>query len=896
MTPSFRSIRRFVVGRGDLLREVDDEISFHLESAARDLMAAGFEPEPAREEARRRFGDTDGYRRACHRIDRRALGAKRRGELVHDLLADLSVAARSLRRSKSFLLTTVATLAVAILAVTAVYSVVHAVLQEPLPLPGGDRWMLLVETNPEFRWADAPVAPANLFDWRQRSTSFDAMTAYIDNQGTLTLTGEGEPELVVAQGVLDDFMAQLGIAPALGPGFDTGNTFAADEKTVALSFDFWQRRFGGDPKILGRVLTLDGEARTVVAVMPRGFSFPVEGIEAWIPLRWSPEDQQAAWFRRAHFLRAIGRLAPGVSPRQAAAELEVIAGQLSEEYPEFNRVMGATLMPLREWIVGRVRRPLAILLAAVAVVLLVACLNVASLQVARALPRTREIAIRRALGAGRGRIVRQLLTESLLLALLGCAVGIPAGLWATRALVRLAPEGLPRAAEIAVSRPVILWVLAATLATMLLFGLIPALRFSGIGAQASLRQASGTGTGRQRVRGLLIASEIALAVLLVAGSGLLVRSLFSLQRVDAGFDPEGVLTAGVFLPKEQYPAADQIRSFFEQLRDRAAALPGVETAATTDQLPLSGTNWTSGYSIEGATPAAMDTSNGLGAGGEIHHRTVSESYFQTLRVPLAAGRFFDATDGPDSAAVVVINQTLARQLFGDESPLGRRITFDRPASEDSTWRTIIGVAGDELIDALDAAPRPEVLALDRQDADRSPTLLLRTSVPPLSVLPALRELVHQLDSDLPLEEPRTLSQHVDATLTTERFLTVLVLLFADLALALAMLGIYGLTAYTVHQRHREIGIRLALGAKGRQVAAMLLRQTALLTLLGLAAGLTLAVLTGRALEGQLYGVGGADPVTFAAVAAAVAGVALLASYLPARRAARIDPAVTLRQE
>ena len=886
----FRRLRRFTFGGADLRRAVDDEFTFHLETATRELIAAGLDPRAAREEAERRFGDREAFRAACQRIGRRRRRAQWRGELMHDVVQDLHFALRGFRQSPGFVVAAVLTLALGIGATTAIFSVVYGVLLKPLPLPDPDRLVTLWESNPERRWTQADAAPANLLDWRERSRTLADVTAYIWRASHIALSGAGEPTVLPGVRVFGNFFSVLGTPPVVGRGFRFEESWDGEDRVVVIGDGFWRRRFGADPGIVGRAITLDGVDRVVVGVMPPGFSYPFPGTDVWIPFGFTPAYRQSVAFRRAHFVRPVARLRPGVSVAQAREDLETIAAQLSKEYPETNATMGAGITPLSEWTAGGTRPTLLILLGSVALVLVVACANVANLQLARGTLRRRELAVRSALGAGRGRLCRQLLTESVALAIAGGAVGLSLGFAGLRALLALSPGDLPRQSEIGLHGPVLLFAVAVTLVTGLLFGFAPALHAARASADRTLRGGGRSGTaGRrdQRARSVLVVSEIALAAVLVVAAGLLLRSFGVLIQLDPNFHPAGTIAVDLSLPRARYDEVDRVTGFYRRLLDRARALPGVVSAGLSDGLPLEAPGWSGDFAIAGRAREDF--------GVEFRHRRTSPDYFATLGVPILAGRnFTDADDG--TVPVALVSESLARHYFAGSDPLGQRLTFDRYPTAASVWRTIVGVVADEKYDRLGAPGGDVIYEPFLQSPSGSITLVVRAAVAPLSILDGLRAQVAALDPAIPLDRPRTLDEVVDHSLARERFLTLLVGLFAAVALALALVGIYGLMAFAVSQRRREIGIRIALGAVGRQVLGLVVGRALALVVIGLALGLVGALLAVRLLRGVLYQVSATDPATFAAVAAVLAATALAASYLPARRAARIDPVETLRQE
>jgi putative ABC transport system permease protein len=886
----YRRVRRFTFGRREVEREVEDELAFHLEQSCRELAATGLDPQAAREEALRRFGDLERYRATTCEIDRRRRRLERGGEIMIDLIGDLRFALRSFRKSPGFVAGVVLTLALGIGGTTAIFSVVYAVLLKPLPFPAPDRLVQLWEKNPERGWTFADAAPANFLDWRQRAKSFTDVTACGSFGNPISLAGDGDPESLTSWAIYPNFFSVLGVPPLYGRGFTEDEAWQGKVESVVVSYGLFRRRFGGDPGLVGRTVELNGRARTVVGVMPPGFSFPQEGIDLWYPFDWEPANRDQVWFRRAHFVRTFARLAPGVSLAAARGELEGIAAQLETEYPETNQQMGAGASPLHESVVRESRPALLLLAGAVGLVLLVACANVAGLQLARGAVRRRELGMRAALGASGGRLARQLVTESLALALFGGAAGLALASWAGRGLVALVPGGLPRGGEIGLDGTVLAFAFAATLAAGLLFGLAPAIGAVWRSRAADLGggRSGTTNPDQQRARRLLVVAEVALALVLVTGAGLLLKSLHRLSEVDPGFDPQGGVAVQVSLPGARYGEPAQARDFFDQLRERARALPGVRAAALTDHLALSGSSWTSDFAIAGRGREDY----GVG----VHHRTVGPEYFRTLGVPLVGGRTFTSEDRPDAPRVVLVNDALARRYFPAGDAVGSRLCFDRYPDDNSVWRTIVGVVGDEKIDDLASPARPEIFESTTQDDQYSLYLVLRAAGDPLALVPSVRAAVHDLDPKLPLDSVTTLDDVVAKATARQRFLTLLLGLFAAVALTLAVVGVYGVIAYGVAVRRREIGIRMALGARLGRVLGGVLGEGLLLGAAGLLLGLAGALAATRLLSGMLFEVSTTDAGTFTAVAVVVAAVAAAASYLPARRAAAVDPAVTLRSE
>ncbi len=809
------------------------------------------------------------------------------------LKQDLGYAHRQLRRSPGFAAVALLTLALGIGANTTIFSAVNAVILRPLPFRDPGRLYMLAESNPDKGWVQAQVAPANMLDWKEQVRGFSNVAGYQDFPTGMTLTGRGAPQPLTLSVVTGNFFDVLGVRPELGRALRPAETWRGTEPVIVLTHSAWRLRFGGDPSILGRMITLDGQGYRVVGVMPRSLAFPYETMDGWIPEQWDPAYRSQVFFRRAHWLRAIARLAPGATATTANQELQAVVTRLQGQYPETNRVMGANMTPLHRYLVGDERTPLLVLLGAVGLLLLIACANVGNLLLVRISGRRRELAVRSALGAGRWRLGRQLLTESLVLSALGGLGGILVGWLGTRALEGLQPHGLLRVSHFAFDLRVLAFVAASTAVAGALFGAAPVLWTGRRNLGSALRErslAAGSGGGSPRLAGGLVVGEVALALLLVVGAGLLVRSFQRLQRVDAGFDPHGVLEVTLNLPSTRYDTREKVNAFWSELLRRVGAMPGVTDASATSVVPLSGrSGWTSDASVAGRPPDAYV--NGVA------HREVAPGYFRTMGVPVLRGRSFTEADDPSGTRVVVINQTLARQYFRGQDPIGQRICFDQHPDSTSVWRTIVGVVGDERQSSVALGSRIEIIApyYQAQNTNRI-SLLARSTGNPAALVPAIRRAVSAMDPELPLLEVRTMDEVHSASLARQRFMMTLLLLFAAIALVLAVVGVYGVVAQTERQRTREIGIRIALGARAPEVVRLVLRRGAVLILAGLAVGLIAALLVTRAMRSLLYGVAPTDLPTFAAVTLVLAAAGLLATWIPARRAARVDPVRALRSE
>jgi putative ABC transport system permease protein len=813
--------------------------------------------------------------------------------LMHSLIKDIHYGLRSFLKRPGFTAIAIVTLALGIGANTAIFSVVNAVLLNPLPYREPDRLIQFWETNPLKNWTQVTVAPANLFDWQKQSQSFTEFAAYSgsDKKGPglsgLELNTGREPQRLQGLSVTGNIFSVLGVDAFIGRTLREEETWQGKSAVVVLSYGLWQRHFGGDPKIVGQKITLNGVSREVVGVMPPDFYFPSKEADLWFPMGW--DQDQIAQLRGPHSLRAVGRLKSGVTMEQARAELKLIAARLEAQHPDTNTQMGVGLGPLKDWIVGDVQLPLVVLLVTVACVLLIACVNVANLLLVRAAARAREIAIRSALGAGQWRLVRQLLTESLVLAVVGSALGLLLALWFKDTLVAFSSGDIPRLEEARLDWRVLGFTLAATLLTTLLTGLVPALQNARPRLAAMLKdggQKGASGQGRH-VRNALVIAEIALALVLVAGAGLMVRSFLRLQKVDPGFDPNNVLTLRLTLPEARYKEDSQDRAFFEQAEQRVRSLPGVTAVGSTARLPLKGYRWTSNMTIEGRPPEDYVP--------DVRHEEMTPGYFRAIGLPLVQGRFFNESDQAKSQPVVIVNAALARRYFSTEDPIGKRIKFSKPTEQD-VWQTIIGVVGDAKQDSLRAEVKPEIYQSHLQRAQDNMTLVVRAVTDPQTLISAVREQIRALDPNLPMYDIKTMQAVMDESVARERFIALLLIVFAALALALAAIGIYGVMSYSVAQRTQEIGIRMALGATRQSVVRLVLKQGIALAVTGVAIGIVVSFALARVIVTLLFEVKPTDLITFSIATLVLLGAAVLASYVPARRATKVDPLVALRYE
>jgi putative ABC transport system permease protein len=803
---------------------------------------------------------------------------------------DVRSAARALGRSPGFSAAAVVVLALGIGAVSAIFAVVNAYLFRPLPFADPDRLVIVFETNPEFGWVDATAAPANLFDWREQVDAFADVSGYSELTDELTLLRDGEPEIVTGTEVMGNFFSTLGVPAALGRTFRLEETWAGESDVVVLSHDMWVSHFGGDPTVVGRRLEIGGQTPEIIGVMPAGFRFPHDDIQLWYPIGWDRAATTEAWFRRAHFVRAFARLAPSVTHEEADAALQVVVGRLQEQYPETNAVMGAGVTPMRAFLTRDVRTSLTVLLGAVSLLLLLACANVANLMLVRASERSREVALRRALGASRLRLIRQMLIESSLLATVGGAVGLALGWLGARALGATVPMGIGGATELALDHRVVGFTLGAAALSALVFGTAPAFR-AAVGDAGALSESSRrTTVGRRGLRtaGLLVSAQVALALLLVVGAGLMVRTFTSLSRVDAGFRAEGVLAVQFAVPAARYSERDDVLSFYDRFAAALEARPGIERVGTVGQLPVAGASWSSQFQAEDWPPERV--------GFEILHRRADRGYFEALGIPLVRGRMFEPTDVPGAPFVVLVNEAFAREHFPGEDPVGQRIAYDRAASPQSTWYEIVGIVGDQRQEGLSRPARPEVFESRDQDWGRNNWVVIRGPGEPAALVPTVRAVLHELDPLIPIARVRPLETVRTESMARERLVLTLLGVFGVVALLLAAVGVYAVTARAARRRTQEIGVRLALGARGSDVVGMMLRQALGVVMLGLAAGVLASLVATRALASLLFGVEPSDPATLASVVALLGGVALAACYVPARRATTVDPVTSLKSE
>ncbi len=797
------------------------------------------------------------------------------------LIQDLRYGCRALARSPGFTVVAVLTLALGIGATSAIFSVVHWVLLRPLPFPDPERLVLIAEHNLSKGWERFAVSPPNFLDWRERSRAFESMA--IANGTSLTVLGADEPERIQGLAVSSELLPLLGVAPTLGRTFRPGEDRPGAERVAVLRHEIWQRRFGADPSIVGRSISLSGDAYTVVGVMPAGFRFTAA--EIFVPMTLTADQLSE---RGSHWVFSIGRLAPGATRERAQAELETIAASLAEQYPDTNRGWGVRVDDMHENAVGRARPALTALSGAVAFVLLIACANVANLLLARATRRRHELAIRSALGARRSRLVRQMLTESLLLALAGGALGLLLAAWGIDALPALAADSLPRVRGIEVDRTTLAFTIGASLATVLLFGLVPALQASRDPAGAGMRDGARSGHGgRGRMRGALVVCEMALALVLLIGAGLLLESFRRVSSLSPGFDADHALTLELALPTARYPESTQQAEFFRAVLEKLAALPGVEAAGASTCVPLAGADEIYSIVLDGrpeVAPSDLPSAN---------YYAVSADYFRALGIPLRRGRYFTERDTATAPKVAIVDESFARRHFAGQDPLGQRL---RIGNAGAVPREIVGVVGPVTHYALESGPTIAMYEPYLQQPQEAMAVVLRSSIDPVSLTSAARRAVLEVDPAQPVYDVRTMDQVIASSLADRKLPMLLLVVFAGVALLLAAIGLYGVVSYAVVQRTHELGVRMALGARRADVVRLVLSHGLGLALAGVGIGLCASVLVTRATTRLLFGIAPTDPIVYGALSLVLVGVALVASLVPARRATRLDPLAALRSE
>jgi putative ABC transport system permease protein len=861
-------------------QELGAEMRFHIERQVEENLAAGMTPEEARRAAIKEFGGLEQVKEECRDTHR--------ANYAENLIKDIRYGFRMLSKSPAFTFFAVAILALGIAANSAIFSIADNVLLKPLPYRDSNRLVMVWEDARAYGFPKDTPAPGNFADWRSRNQVFLDVAA-VPYGGYFNLTGDGTPEQLEGKKVTANLFSLLGVSPALGRDFQSQDDIPGTPQVAILSHGLWVRRFGADPQIVGREISLNYQKCTVIGVMKQGFQFPDRATEIWIPAQFTKEMLAN---HESHYLNVFARLKPGISLKTANADLAAIASELEKEYPASNAKIGAFAAPLREEIAGDVRPAILMLVGAVTFVLLIACANVANLLLSRAASRRRELAMRLALGATRGRVIQQMLTESILLALFAGTAGLLLSIWGTKFLAALIPVGIAPIAEGGVDGRVLLFTLFVSLSTGVLFGIIPASRVSQFELTYSLKQGggqSGVGSGGYRFRDALVVSEVALAIVLLAGAALLMRSLENLYHLDPGFRADHVLVMRTPLPRPKYQAVARRRAFFDEVLAKVESLPGVVSAGYATWVPLTNDGGATGITIEGKPEPAP---------GNLlipNVRIISRDYMSALRMKLIDGRPFEQRDANGTLPVGLINQTMARNYWPGENPIDRRFKIGR-YREESPWITVIGIVGDVHQAGLDVAARAEMyLPYQQQDFGYEPEYLaVQTAGDPMALAETVRQQIWSVDKEQPVTGAMPLEDLVDENLASRKMQAALLSGFAALALLLVTLGIYAVLSFAVTERTQEIGVRVALGAQPSDVLRMILSQGFRLFLIGAAIGLSAAFALSRALVHLLFGVSAYDPASFASVTILLALVALLACYVPARRATRVDPLVALR--
>ena len=809
------------------------------------------------------------------------------------LIQDIRFGVRMLLKSPGVSIIATIALALGIGANTAIFSVVNAVLLRPLPFPNSEALMSVFGTSRERGVLRGSFSYPDFFDLRAQNSSFERISSYHD--GDFILTQHGEPVRLTGVVATSDLLPLLGVAPMLGRGFVPDEDKPSASRVVVLSHSMFEKYFNSDPNILNQPITLDGKAFTVVGVMPRAFQFPVQNdpVDLWTTITGDASGSDPITAQRgAHFLKVIGRLKPGVTEEKAQADADTIAARLAEQYPDTDSRHGMFIEQTLRSIVGDIRPALLILLGAVSFVLLIACANVANLLLARAMSRYKEMAIRSALGASRWRVVRQLLIESVLLSIVGGAIGLLLAVWWSDLLIALGKDDIPRAMHVSLDWRVLLYTFGISVFTGVLFGLAPAFHSSKTGLSETLKEGRGAGAGasKNRLRASLVVSEVAIAVVLLVGAGLLIKSLWRLNTVNPGLDPKNILTFNVALPEVKYPAERQTQ-FFSTLKKQLESMPGVQSASVVYPLPLSGERFSLSFEIDGKPVAKKDQPSA-------DFFNVDPGYFKTMGIPLIKGRDFDDRDQHKSPQVIIVSEKFVQQNFPGEEAIGKRIkpgisTFE---DEQTPWREIVGVVGDVKNRALNTDPRSVYYVPQAQVPFNQEIMVVKTTGDPHALVKAATKEVATLDGDLAVFGVKTMEEYISRSVSTPRFNTTLLSIFAAVALVLTVVGLYGVMSYAVAQRTNEIGIRLALGAQAKDVLSLIIGQGLRLVLLGLAIGLLGAFALMRVMAGLLFGVTAKDPMTFIVVSVVLAVIAMLACYVPARRATRVDPLEALRYE
>ena len=873
--------------------EIAEELAQHLEDVYQRSLRDGTTEAEAANAALQELATDELLQKEMRRSqtpfkEHAVAGGPTNSNVITDLLHDLRYAARLQRKNPGFTIVAVIALALGIGANTAIFSVVNTVLLRPLPYKDPERLVMVWEDASRHGYPRDTPAAGNYVDWRDQNQVFEGMAAIADT--SFNLTGSGEPERLEGRRVSVNLFPLLGVEPQIGRVFTAAEDQPGAQRVVLLSYGLWQRRFGGDPNIAGQSLTLNGESYVVVGVMPARFQFPSSDDQAWVPIAFT---QQEMANRGRHYLEVLARLKPGVSLDQAQSEMSTIASRLQQQYPQFNAELGAVVQPLQEHLVGDIKPALLILLGAVGLVLLIACANVANLLLARAAVRQKEIAVRVALGARRWRLIRQFLTESVLLSTVGGLVGLAiayGGLVLLRAFI---PENISQAREISMDLKVLGFTFLVSVATGVIFGLAPAIQAARFNQIETLKEGgrdAATGGGGKRLRGLLVTAEVAISLVLLIGAGLLINSFLRLRNVDPGFRADNLLTMRIVLPKPRYEQFERRSAFYTDLVQRVQSLAGVRSAAITTNLPLYRQGNSISISIEGQ-PAPPPGQERI-----VVTRIISPGYFDTMSIPLLRGRNVTEQDTETTPNVVVISETMARRYWPGEDAVGKRIAAGRVTSPED-WIQVVGVVKDVRQFELNAEPKPQMYLSYRQAGFFEPRdLVVKTDVDPSSLAATVRKAVWEIDKDQPVSNIQTMEEILADSIARQRFSMLLLAIFAGVALVLAGVGIYGVMSYSVAQRTHEIGIRMALGAQTGAVLKLAVGYGMKLVIAGIVIGLIAAFALTRVMATLLFGVTATDPTTFTLISVLLIAVAAVASYVPARRATRVNPIIALRYE
>jgi putative ABC transport system permease protein len=878
LIPRLNSLWRNLFHKDRVDQEFTEEIQAYLDMVTEENIRQGLTPQEARRNALVEVGGVEQVQERVREI--------RMGQFIETTWRDIRFGVRALVHSPIFTVVTVLSLALGIGANTAIFSVVNGLLLRPLPYPESEQIVDVWHTPPQqsFPGLDRfSVSPANYLDWKAQSNAFEQMAIY--TYTGLSLSTSNDPLPLIGAAVSSDFFSVLRTNAMQGRTFTPDEEQPGRDQVVVISHGLWQRAFGANPNIVGQTLTLNSRSFTVVGIMPAGFQLPREA-DLWVPLAWDDKERQT---RSIHDYIVIARLKQSVSLPQAQAEMSTISTRLEQQYPEENSGWGAVVIPLREDLVGDIRTALLVLFSAVGFVLLIACANVANLMLARGANRQKEIAVRIALGAGRARLVRQLLTESVLLAVTGGVLGLLLAVWGSRMLVRLG--SLPNSGDIGIDTWALGFTLLVSFAAGIIIGIVPALQFTKSSLSETLKQGSGRTGGspmKQHTRKALVVSEVALSLVLLIGAGLMIRSFWKLQNVDPGFDTSNALTMSVALTPIRYSEPHQQLAFLDRAMEQIRAVPGVVSVGTTTTIPLAGGGSTQPFSIEGR-PTGTIAEQPMA-----QTRYISPDYFKAIGIPLRQGRFFSDQDRDNSVPVIIISEAMARRFWPGENPIGKRLTPSFHSKEGA--REIVGVVGDVKARGLDSDASTMMYLPYKQAPRPFMSFVVRTSSNPESLVQPVSRAIYSIDKEQALTDVQTMDQVLMQSLSDRRFNMTLLLTFAGVALVLAAVGVYGVMNYTVTLRRRELGIRMALGAKASDVLRLVLRQGLTLTLIGVGAGLISAYALTRLMASLLYGVTATDYLTFASVSAVLIVVGLVASFVPARRATKVDPTIALRTE